>query len=66
MINYNNYFVQVTDKYSFGSAVELHENLSVATARRIYNACVKAYPSQIYLVKTNALPPEITAPACRK
>ena len=53
---YNNYFVQVTNAY--GRTRELHENLSVATARRIYNACVKAYPAQMYTVKTNALPPE--------
>ena len=51
----NNYFVQVTDKYSHGAAIELHENLSIATAQRIYKACCKAYPASAYSIYTNSV-----------
>ena len=49
----NIYYVQVTDKYSYGGAIELSENMSVETATRMFESCVRNYPSDKYNVQTN-------------
>lgn len=53
-MNDNIYFVQVTDKFdTTGPCMELHENLSASTARRLVDDCEMVYPEISYHVTTN-------------